>query len=409
MRQIVVTAIVLLLGAAGPQIGVESSGESLWFIGILVLVAFLFGQLLDGFNLPSIAGWFLAGVIVGESGLQLVAPDNSVVLNLIRDAALAWLVFHVSLNFYPISWLNKKNSLAIFFSTIIIFSLVSLTIWYVVGISWQVAVLIGTISAFWGPFSGLPTTGRLLVVQIGGVGTLFSLLIFLLTIFYLSSIEWLAYEAELYIARIIISVFLGLSGAHVVCRFKLWPQTLKSLLSGMIGVCLLTAAAFQIVDLFVLPFVASAGFLISRERRWKRRFNSIFDHVGIFPHLLYFGSIGSFINLRNITDPLVDVLTVFVITVVTVFIAKTICFSTIIRDELSADINKINPDVLSRGVLVFELWMPTGFGLFDLITKEYATFIIQFLTLDIFFSLIFYAVFSRFMHFFIQMKRPRAN
>ena len=409
MRQIVVVAVVLLLGAVGPQTGVEASEESLWFIGILVLVAFLFGQLLDGFNFPSIVGWFLAGIIVGETGLQLVEPDNSVVLNLIRDAALAWLVFHVSLNFYPVSWLNKKNSVAIFFSTIIIFSLVSLTIWYVVGISWQGALLIATISAFWGPFSGFPTARRLFVIQIGGVGTLFSMLIFTLTIFYLSSIEWLVYEAELYIARIIISVFLGFSGGYLVCRFKLWPQRLKGLLSGMIGFCLLTAAVFQMLDLFVLPFVASASFLISRDRRWKRRFNSIFHRVGIFPHVLYFGLIGSFINLRNITEPIFEVITAFVITVVIVVIAKTICFSIIARDELSPDINKLNLDFLSRGVLIFELWMPTGFSLFDLVANEYAKFVMQFLTLDIFFSLVFYAFFPRAVQFLIQNKWFRAK
>ena len=411
MRQIVVIAVVLLLGAMGPQTGVESSSSvgSLWFIGTLILVAYSLGQFLDGFNLPSIGGWFLAGLIVGETGLQLGEPDNSAVLNLIRDAALAWVVFHVSLNFHPISWLNKKNVLTVFVSTISIFSLVSLTIWYVVGISWQMALLTGALSASWGPFSGLPTARRLFVVQVGGIGALFSLLIFLLTVYYLSSEKFLAYEGELYVVRIIVSVLLGLIGAYLVCRFKLWPQTLKGLLFGMIGVFLLTAAVFKTLHLFVLPFIASASFLISREKRWKRRFNRIFHCVGIYPYVIYFGLMGSFVNLRNITEPIIEVIAAFVITVLIIFSAKSICFSTLIRDELSPNINKVNQDVLTRGVLIFELWMPTGFSLFDLIASEYSRFIIQFFTLDIFFSLVFYAFLSRIMQFFINNKWLRVK
>ncbi|MEE3234848.1 MAG: hypothetical protein VX294_11830 [Candidatus Latescibacterota bacterium] len=409
MRHIVVAAVVLLLGAMGPQKGIESSMDPLWFIGVLLLVAYSFGRLLDSFDLPSTVGWFLAGLTVGETGLQLVLPKEFAVLNLLRDATLAWIVFHIGLNCYPISWLNKRISLSIFFSTISVVILVSFSVWFVVGLSWQPALFIGAVSAFWGPFSGMPVSRRLFAVEIGGVGGLFSLLLFLLTLQYLSSIAWLAHEAETYVGRIIFSMSLGGIGGYIICRFDLWPRTLKGLLSGMLGVCLLIAAAFQTLNLYVLPFVVTASLVVSREKRWKRKLNRILNSVGIFPYLLYFGLMGSFLNLRIITEPIVGVMTALGIAALTIFVFRGIWVSAMFRAQSLPQNGKFGLDVLSRGVLTFEICMPTGLGLFDSITGQNAKLLMQFVTLDIFLSLVFYAIFIRFAQIALRARRLRNN
>ena len=395
MRHIVVAAVVLLLGAMRPHIGIESPMDPLWFIGVLLLVAYSFGRLLESFDLPPTVGWFLAGLTVGETGLQLVIPKEFAVLNLLRDATLAWIVFHVSLHFYPISWLNKRISLSIFFSTVSIVLLVALSLWFMVEISWQAALLTGTISAFWGPFSGVPVSRRLFAVEIGGIGVLFSLLIFLLTVLYFCSIGWLAYEADRYVGRLLFSMLLGGVGGYVVCRFDLWPGTLNGLLYGMLGGCLFIAAVFQALHLYVLPFAALASLVVSCEKRWKRRLNKTLNSVGDFPYLLYFGLIGCFLNLRDISEPVVGVMTAIGVVALILFLFRYIWVLAIFRGESFPQRGKIGL-VLIRGVLTFEILVPTGFCLFDFIIGENTNFLTQFVILDIVLSLVFYAIFTQF-------------
>ena len=395
MRHIVVAAVVLLLGTMGPQIGIESPMDPLWFIGVLLLVAFSFGRLLESFDLPPTVGWFLAGLTVGETGLQLVLPKEFAVINLLRDATLAWIVFHVALHLYPISWLNKRISLSVFFSTVSIVLLVSLSLWFIVGISWQAALLTGTISAFWGPFSGMPVSRRLFALEIGGLGVLFSLLIFLFTVLYFFSVGWLSYEAERYVGRLIFSMLLGGVGGYIVYRFDLWPRTLKGLLYGLLGSCLFLAAVFQALHLYVLPFAASASLVVSREKRWKRSLNKTMNSVGVFPYLLYFGLIGCFLNLRDISEPIFGIMTALGVVALILFVFRVIWVSAIFRDELPSQKGKIGL-VLIRGVFTFEILMPTGFDLFDSIIGENTNFLTQFVTLDIVLSLVFYAIFSQF-------------
>mgnify|MGYP000193335996 CR=1 FL=1 len=408
MRHIVVAAVVLLLGAMGPQIGIESPMDPLWFIGVLLLVAYSFGRLLESFGLPPTVGWFIAGLTVGETGLQLVLPKEFAVLNLLRDATLAWIVFHVALHFYPISWLNKRISMSIFFSTVSVVLLVSLSLWFVVGISWQAALLTGTISAFWGPFSGIPVSRRLFAVEIGGVGLLFSLLIFLFTVLYFFSIGWLSYEADRYIGRLIFSMLFGGVGGYIACRFDLWPRTLKGLLYGMLGSCLFIAAVFQVLHLYVLPFAASASFVVSLEERWKRRLIKTLNSVGVFPYLLYFGLIGCFLNFRNISEPFAGVMTALGVVALILFVFRIIWVSAIFRGESLPQKGEIGL-VLIRGVLTFEILMPTGFGLFDFMIGKNTNFLMQFVTLDIVFSLVFYAIFSQFVLPLLRSRGLRKN
>ena len=395
MRHIVVATVVLLLGAMGPQVRTESPFAPLWFLGVLLLVAYSFGRLFENLGMPSTVGWFLAGLLVGETGLQLLLPKEFVVLNLLRDATLAWIVFHVALHFYPFSRLDKRMALSIILSTIIIVLTVSVGVWFIMELPWQVSVLIGAISALWGPFSGKPIPQRLSAVEIGGAGGLLSLLIFLLVVVYLSSIGWLAYEAERYVGRFVFSMCLGGISGYVVSHFNLMPRSLKGLLSGIFGVCLLISAVFQIFNLYVLPFVISASMVVSREKSWKRRLNTLHSKVGIFPYLFYFGLIGSFLNLRHIVKPFDGVITVLGITTIAIFIFRGLWMNAVSKVEFASKVGGISPDVFSRGVLTFEILMPSGFIFFDTISIENAQMVMEFVTIDIFLFLVVYVLFIR--------------
>tara|TARA_B100000401_G_C52416538_1_gene536049 strand:- start:45 stop:500 length:456 start_codon:yes stop_codon:yes gene_type:complete len=135
--------------------------------------------------------------------------------------------------------------------------------------------------------------------------------------------------------------------------------------------------------------------VVSREKSWKRRLNTLHSKVGIFPYLFYFGLIGSFLNLRHIVKPFDGVITVLGITTIAIFIFRGLWMNAVSKVEFASKVGGISPDVFSRGVLTFEILMPSGFIFFDTISIENAQMVMEFVTIDIFLFLVVYVLFIR--------------
>jgi len=64
-------------------------------LGIALIVGIIFGKLINKFKIPSVAGYIIAGLIVGVSGFNIVNPDMINKLSFISDFALAIIAFKI--------------------------------------------------------------------------------------------------------------------------------------------------------------------------------------------------------------------------------------------------------------------------------------------------------------------------
>ncbi|KDR96057.1 transporter, CPA2 family [Peptoclostridium litorale DSM 5388] len=78
-------------------------------LGIAIISAILFGQLMNKFKIPAVAGYVVAGLVIGVSGLKLV--DNATIekLGFLSDLALGIIAFNIGseLKFSEIKKLGK--------------------------------------------------------------------------------------------------------------------------------------------------------------------------------------------------------------------------------------------------------------------------------------------------------------
>ena len=142
MKDLVVATLALLLGALGPQSYRESPFDPLWILGTILLVAYSLGQLAGLFRLPPMLGWIAAGLLVGNSGFQLMDAQMDDILRPVRHAAAVWIAFQVGLHAWPLSWLDWRRGGIIFASTLGVFFAIALGGVLLAGLSLSFALLL---------------------------------------------------------------------------------------------------------------------------------------------------------------------------------------------------------------------------------------------------------------------------
>ncbi len=126
--------------------------EGIIFIGIIVTFGAVIGHLMSKINLPSIAGYVIAGLVVGPSFLDLIPV--SVVENLypLADVALAFLAFSVGTELFIPK--IKKGGVSLFviaiFEVLVTCALVT-TAMYLMGMNIFIALLLGALASSTSP------------------------------------------------------------------------------------------------------------------------------------------------------------------------------------------------------------------------------------------------------------------
>lgn len=64
-------------------------------LGITLIVGILFGKLMNKFNVPAVAGYIIAGLLLGTSGLNIVTGSTIEQLSFVSDFALGIIAFNI--------------------------------------------------------------------------------------------------------------------------------------------------------------------------------------------------------------------------------------------------------------------------------------------------------------------------
>lgn len=126
--------------------------QGIMFIGIIVTFGVVLGHAMSKINLPSIAGYVIAGIIVGPSVLDLIPSDVVEGLYPLTDVALAFLAFSVGTELFIPKL--KKGGIGLLsiaaFEVLVTCALVTLAM-YLLGLNIFIALLLGALASSTSP------------------------------------------------------------------------------------------------------------------------------------------------------------------------------------------------------------------------------------------------------------------
>ncbi len=412
MKDLVVAVMALLLGHLGPQRYQPSPFDPLWLLGMVVLVAYSFGQMARGLRLPSMVGWIGAGLVMGSGGLGLVVPQASDMLRLVRDAAVLWIAFQVGLQVWPLAWLDWKRAGVLLASTLGVCATVTAGVGFFLSLPWLVALLLGALSCAWGPFTGAPTTRRRQALQVGLVGVAFSTVVLSAVLLWLQLEGALSAATASFVARFWLSCALGAASAGAVRFFSLLPGSIRGLLFSLFFSCFVLAALFSTLQLHPLPFGFAAGAVLARQSKVGRRLRYVLFRVGPIPLLLYFSLLGAQLDVRALALPAPGLPLVMLISISALLVLRGVVPAVYLRFSTGRAQRDLGWQLLPRGVLVFELCYAPTFALLDGLSGEHAVLLRHFVLSDILVSTLLYVMLARAAQYISERvhsrRRPRS-
>ncbi|MFV0424808.1 MAG: cation:proton antiporter [Bacilli bacterium] len=126
--------------------------QGIMFIGIIVAFGAILGHAMSKIKLPSIAGYIIAGVIVGPSVLNLIPTDVVEGLYPLTDIALAFLAFSVGTELFIPKLKKSGVALVAIAAFEVVFTCLVVTLaMYLLGMNIFIALLLGALASSTSP------------------------------------------------------------------------------------------------------------------------------------------------------------------------------------------------------------------------------------------------------------------
>lgn len=121
--------------------------NTLLAVGLILLVAILFGHLFRAVRLPEITGYIAAGILVGPSALGLITSDTVTTLHVMSEIALGIILFSIgtAFNFEHLLAVGRKIAIVSVTEAVFTGSLVLMAT-NLVGLDWRVCIFLAVIS-----------------------------------------------------------------------------------------------------------------------------------------------------------------------------------------------------------------------------------------------------------------------
>lgn len=121
--------------------------NALLAVGLILLVAILFGHVFRFLRLPEITGYIAAGILMGPSAFGLITTDTVTTLHVMSEIALGIILFSIgtAFNFDRLLAVGRKIAIVSVTEAVFTGSLV-LIVSNLVGLDWRVCVFLAVIS-----------------------------------------------------------------------------------------------------------------------------------------------------------------------------------------------------------------------------------------------------------------------
>jgi hypothetical protein len=247
MRSLGVCAILLALAAVAPPVAQRGPFEGLWALGALVLLGVTLQNVLRRVRLPAVAGWIVAGTILGPSLFHVVDPLRVPLLALCFSVAGLWAGLLAGLGFsWPPARRGWRVPLVVAASTILTFGTVAAGISLTTRLAPVLVLILAALASMWGPL--LADFWRSREVQAIGIFGAFIAFLVLSTVLAATGIaggmDWAA--------RLWLALLTGAVAGETLFRLRLLDHRGPALLSLSILTMVAALAGHQ----FRLPVLA---------------------------------------------------------------------------------------------------------------------------------------------------------
>lgn len=369
MKNFALCSLALLLAVLGPQRSQSSLFDTAWALGALMLTAFLAQRAAASLRLPALTGWVAAGLLLGPALLKLVPPDPT--LHLIHSFAAIWVGFCAGLDF-PRPDLGRRPAAAIGLSTLGVFLAVTAALNLLVGIPWELALIIGALTSLWGPFTIPAVMADAQAVSWSLVGNGCGLLLLSGVLVLLQAQGLLPAAVLTFAGALWASLLAGALVGGLLCWGRVCT-TPRATLVGLGGAFLLCALAVDHFQLYALLFGFAAGWGVTRRPDQRQQVEPRAQAVQPLFAMIFFALAGAVLDPRALWPPMATLAQIALIQVLALIL---------LRGGALGHLAPAAPRprtwlLLPKAALLFELIYRPGGGLAELLAAEPARLLRQ--------------------------------
>ena len=303
MRNFAVCCILLALAVLAPVSGEGGRFDVVWGLGLLMLLAYAAQQIAAGLRLPPLLGWIVAGLVLGQSGLQAVRPTDVDSLHLVLLFTAVWVGFQVGLGLDSPA-IRRPGRLAalVVLSTMAVFLVTSVGVSALGKQPWHLALAIGAITCLWGPciVSFLTEDNEIRFISVIGAG---------IALVLLTGTELMLHRggpsfevAVRTAASPWISLAAGLAVAEILWRLGIFSRR-STAVAGSVGSFLLMAAILGELGLYGLPFGFACGALLSWHEGSGDTLRHLLEPARSMAAMVFFALLGASLDVSAALAP----------------------------------------------------------------------------------------------------------
>lgn len=287
--------------------------------GLLLIVGYIFGQLAEKIKLPTITGYILAGVVIGNSGLKLIRHENMELLYILSEVTLSFIAVIIGgeFSFYKLKLYGKRIMLLTLSQMFLTFILVSLGL-LAIGFSNYIAFVLGAISAATAPAATvvivekLKARGKFVdylygIVALDDAGTviLFSV-VFAVSSSMMGNVHVEITHSILHAFKeIFYSLLIGAVSGLIIHFVTIKKHNLNEIKIISLGLIFITTSVA--ISLHLSPLIANMtlGMLLINMNKKNARILFAFEPMTPPLYAIFFAIAGAELNVSVFTDPII--------------------------------------------------------------------------------------------------------
>lgn len=305
MRTLAVCVILLALAslsATDPQIDDGSRIDVVWVTGTILLLALTVQRVCERLGLPKLWGWVCAGVIVGATGLGVGQPAAATQELVLRFCGL-WAGLLVGIGFrWPASATHGRFLSIVTASTIVGALMVTLGSALIADQGWATSLLLGVISALWGPVLISSLWREDESVSAAMVGTLVAAVLLTWVVGWLHTSGLLSADGLAYTARLWLSPLAGIAIGWILQILGVLKRRSVSIVL-LVGLTALGSVVIRHYDLLGLGVGLGMGLTLSFRPETGRTLDRLFGTTRPLASFLFVALAISRIDLGDLLLP----------------------------------------------------------------------------------------------------------
>ena len=384
MRTLAVCVILLALAsfsASDPRVDDSSRIDVVWVTGTVMLLALTVQRVCLRLGLPVLGGWVSAGLIVGITGLGVGNPSPQMQELVLRFCGL-WAGLLVGIGFgWPSSVTDGRFLGIVTLSTVVGATIVTFGCVLIAGQDWTTSLLLGAISALWGPLVVSSLWRDDVSTSAALTGTLVATVLLTWVVGWLHESGRLLGDGLAFAARLWISPAFGIAIAWLLQAARALKRRSVALVA-LVSITSVAAVTVQHYNLLGVAVGLGAGLTLSFRPEVQRTLDRLFGGSRPLATFLFVALALSRLDLAEVLmPPTPGLLEIVLLQLIVLFCLRGL--GPVLWQPHITGVSGVNSWLLlPKGILGIELVLVGG-GLLSLLNRTDARLLQQIVVVDL--------------------------